>query len=103
MEERPTSALKAAPTFQNKKITGEIAQNAKSCWKYEKLPKSCLATCSEGVGTKHGPGVHGPPTLDRVHGPLSWTRSMDPLSWTGSMDTFFLNNEKLTKTEIVQK
>ena len=44
------------------------------------------------------------PTLDRVYGPLSWTRSMDPLSWTGSMDTFFfLNNEKLTKTKIVQK
>ena len=41
------------------------------------------------VRTKHGPGVHGPPTLDRVHGPLSWTGSMDPLSWTGSMDSFF--------------
>ena len=40
------------------------------------------------------------PTLDRIHGPLSWTGSMDPLSWTGSMDSFFLNNEKWTKTEI---
>ena len=29
--------------------------------------------------------VHGPPVMDRVHG------------------HFFLNNEKLTKTEIVQK
>ena len=46
-----------------------------------------------GLRTKHGPGVHGPSL---------WTGSMDPLSWTGSMDSFF-NNEKWTKTEIVQK
>ena len=41
MEERPISALKAASIFQNQKITREIAQNAKSCSKYEKLPKNC--------------------------------------------------------------
>ena len=86
MEERPTSALKAAPTFQNKKITGEIAQNAKSWWKYEKLPKRCLATCSEGVGTKHGPGVHGPllwtGSMDHFHGPGPWTPCHGLGPWT---------------------
>ena len=81
MEERPTSALKAAPTFQNKKITGEIAQNAKSCWKYEKLPKSCLATCSQGVGTKHGPGVQDP-----YFGPGPWTTFMDQVHGPPVMD-----------------
>ena len=33
------------------------------------------------VRTKQGPGVHGPPILDRVHGPLiqtgPWTPVMD--------------------------
>ena len=52
-----------------------------------------LLTIVTRVRTKHGPGVHGP---------ILWTGSMDPLSWTGSMDSFF-NNEKWTKTEIVQK
>ena len=40
--------------------------------------------------------------VDPYFGPGSWTGSMDPLSWTGSMDGFFFNNEKWTKTEIVQ-
>ena len=48
------------------------------------IPKETAVACSQRVRTKHGPGVHGPPTLDRVHGPLSWTGSMDPLTWTGS-------------------
>ena len=47
MEERPIKSLKAAPTAQNQKITRAIAQNAKSCSKYEKLPKSCRATCGK--------------------------------------------------------
>ena len=38
-----------------------------------------------GERKKHGPGVHGPPVMDRVRG------------------QFFFNNEKLTKTEKVPK
>ena len=38
-----------------------------------------------GERKKHGPGVHGPPVMDRVCG------------------QFFFNNEKLTKTEKVPK
>ena len=35
-------ALRAAPTSQNLKIPREIAQNVKSCSKYDKFPKSFL-------------------------------------------------------------
>ena len=47
MEERPIQELKAASISQNYKITREIAQNAKSCSKYKKLPKTCRATCGK--------------------------------------------------------
>ena len=43
------------------------------------------------------------PTLDRVHKPLSWTGSMHPPVMEGVHGHLFLNNEKWTKTEIVQK
>jgi len=43
MEAWPIKALKAAPI--SRKL--EIAQNAKSCSKQKKLPKSCLATCGK--------------------------------------------------------
>ena len=33
-----------------KQITREIAQNAKSCSKYEKLTKRCRATCGKPYG-----------------------------------------------------
>ena len=54
------------------------------------------------VSTKHGPGVHGPllwtESMDHFHGPGPWTHVMDRVH-----GHFFLNNEKLTTTEIVQK
>ena len=54
------------------------------------------------VRTKHGPGVHGPPlwtgSMDHFHGPGQWTPCHGPGPWTN-----FFNNEKWTKTEIVQK
>ena len=47
------------------------------------------------------------PTLDQVHAPLSWTGSMDHGPWTPCHRpgpwTVFFNNEKWTKSEIVQK
>ena len=39
-----------------------------------------------GVRTKHGPGVHGPPlwtgSMDHFHGPGPWTPRHGPGPWT---------------------
>ena len=44
MEARPNfKALKAAPISH----TREITQDAKSCSKFKKMPKSCRATCGQ--------------------------------------------------------
>ena len=65
--------------------------------KYLLLGTSCLGRpsgdvpcASEGVRTKHGPGVHGPPLwtgyMDHFHGPGPWT----PCHGPGPCTVFFL-------------
>ena len=65
--------------------------------KYLLLGTSCLGRpsgdvpcASEGVRTKHGPGVHGPPLwtgyMDHFHGPGPWT----PCHGPGPCTVFFI-------------
>ena len=63
-----------------------------------------------GVRTKHGPGVHGPPlwtgSMDHFHGPGPWTPCHGPGPWTV---IFYFYKKVLhqihghSKTEIVPK
>ena len=52
------------------------------------IPKETEVACSQRVRTKHGPGVHGPPTLDRGDAqnavtPVHDRGSMDPVHESG--------------------
>jgi len=50
----------------------------------QKILEKQFAYAISGESTKHGPLVHGPPSLDPVHGPGPSKYGLDP--WTGSMD-----------------